>query len=106
MLKYLVTSLILFAAPSVAYSTALSVDDIKEILLTDAYEIFTGDDGMECEAEVENLEIVQQTATAIEVRFTALRDITVHGCAPETMLCTGSVFKSARGFWTADTKCL
>jgi len=83
----------------------LTDNDIAEILLTDVYPIFTGDDGIECEAAIEGLEVLSRTDDQVSVRYRGRRDITQHGCAPEVVSCTTTISFSARGAWTTQFNC-
>ncbi len=83
----------------------LTSKEIEEILLTDVYPIYTGDDGIECEAEIVHLEILPRTPEVVPVRLTAKREITRHGCAPEYLSCFASISPHPLYRWTTSFQC-
>ena len=90
----------------------ISVEDIHDLIWEEAWEVFTGDDGEECDAQIWGIKIVQYFSLHhFEISFRAQQDFERNiACTSNEIVCSGTVrievgkTPRARGAFNCDWK--
>lgn len=85
--------------------SGLTTEEIEEIVLTDVYPLWSGDDGIDCSVDLVKVEKTFEDKKSIQLEVVGGRSESQHGCAPEIIECTVWIDVLPNQKWKSEFAC-